>query len=32
VSDGKLDSVTFPQALLPKFNSARFRQLRTVTY
>jgi Polysaccharide deacetylase len=32
VSDGKTGTVTFPKALLPKFNSAKFKKLQAVPY
>jgi hypothetical protein len=32
VSDGKVDSITFPLALKPKFNASKFRFLRVATY
>ena len=32
VSDGKVDTVTFPVALKPRFSASRFKFLRVVTY
>ena len=32
VSDGKTGTVTFPKALQPKFNSAKFKKLQAVSY
>ncbi len=32
VSDGNPETVTFPKALQPKFNAAKFKQLRAVAY
>src|SRR5262245_38812305 len=32
VSDGRPDTVTFPKALQPKFNSAKFKKLQAVPY
>jgi len=32
VSDGRPDIVTFPKALQPKFNSAKFKKLQAVPY
>ena len=32
VSDGKADSVTFPKALQPKFNTTKFKKLQAVPY
>ncbi len=32
VSDGKTETVTFPKALQPKFNAAKFKKLQTVSY
>jgi len=32
VSDGKTETVTFPKALQPKFNAAKFKKLHAVPY
>ena len=32
VSDGKTETVTFPKALQPKFNAAKFKKLHVVPY
>jgi hypothetical protein len=32
VSDGELGTVTFPKALQPKFNAAKFKKLQVVSY